>query len=61
MSDNKHTPEFILKDGDTAGITSKKVKFFPEDIEKMSHMTLDERIEYKSMLLEEGKHTYEDA
>lgn len=61
MTDNEHTPEFVLKDGDTAGITVRKVKFFPEDVEKMAQMSIDERIEYKSMLLEEGKHTYEDA
>ena len=57
--DFKHTPEFILKDGDTAGISVRKAKFYPEDIEKMSEMTTDERIAYKSKLLNEDKHTCE--
>ncbi len=50
----KHTPEFILKDGDTAGITVQKVKFFPEDIKKMRKMSLEERIAYKSELKRKG-------
>ncbi len=61
MNNNtNHIPEFILKDGDTAGITVQKVKFFPEDIEKMKKMSLEDRIAYKSRLKIEGKYTYEE-
>ena len=55
----EHTPEFVLKDGDTAGISVRKAKFYPEDTAKMSQMSVDERIKYKSDLMEKGKHSYE--
>lgn len=34
----------------------QKLKFFPEDEEKMQHMDIEERIEYRRMLKE--KHLY---
>ena len=60
QNDNKHVPEFVLKDGDTAGIKIKTVKFYPQDIEKMEKMSLEERIAFKGKLKELGRYTYEE-
>ena len=55
-----HIPEFIQQDGDVAGITVRKMKFSPEETEKMSKMPLDDMMSYKANLIEKGKYTYED-
>ena len=39
---------------------TKKVKFYPEDIEKMKNMSLEEKVEYKAKLKAEHKYTYEE-
>lgn len=59
-NEENHNPEFILQDGDTSGITIKKMKFYQEDIEKMSKMSLDEMMTYKAQLIEDEKYTYEE-
>ena len=55
-----HIPEFITQDGDTAGMTVRVMKFYPEDEEKMAQMSLDEMMEYKAQLIEDEKYTYEE-
>lgn len=56
----EHIPEFITQDGDTAGTKVRTMKFYQEDVDKMAKMSLDDMIEYKAKLIEDGKYTYEE-
>ena len=56
----EHVPEFIVRDGDTAGMKVRNMKFSKEETEKMSKMSLDEMMEHKAKLIEKGKYTYEE-
>ncbi|MDR3269673.1 MAG: hypothetical protein LBT83_11495 [Tannerella sp.] len=37
-----------------------KVVFYPEDVEKIKTMTLEERIDYQRYLKRENRYTYEE-
>ena len=53
-----HIPEFITKDGDTAGASVREMIFSKKDTELMKKMALDEMMEYKANLIKDGKYTY---
>ena len=38
--------------------STRRIKFYDEDLKKMETMTLEERVEYKSMLKKENRYTY---
>ena len=38
--------------------SARRIKFYDEDLKKMETMTLEERVEYKSMLKKENRYTY---
>ena len=40
---------------------ARKVKFYDEDLKKMETMTLEEQVEYRSMLKREKRYTYEES
>ena len=45
-------PDEVFSKGGGSG----KVKFYPEDIEKMKNMSITERLQYGEQLLKEGKY-----
>lgn len=46
-------------DCDNLEFKTQKVVFFPEDVEKMKKMDIDEELEYMTMLKREGRYTVE--
>lgn len=54
----REVPNCISTSNDVAGVKLKKALYFPEDIEKMEKMTVEERREYKKLLKKEGKFYY---
>lgn len=52
MQDNNDIQEFEF--------TAKKIKWYPDDLEKMEGMTIEERIAYKRLLKQNHKYTYEN-
>ena len=54
--ENMHIPDSINKEGDTSGLQASKIKFYPEDIEKMKCMLDEQAIIYKTKLIEDGKY-----
>ena len=49
--------------GDNLGhleFVARKVRFYPEDIDKMKNMSLEEKVEFKAKLKAEKRYTYED-
>ena len=51
----RELPNSVTGPHDYAGFKSAgRVEFYPEDIEKMKYMNVDERIEYKSKLSEQN-------
>ena len=53
---NEYKPESITSDGDSAGIIISKIKFYPEDIEKLKKMSTNEAIVYKAKLIKLQKY-----
>ncbi len=48
-------PSCITRPSEYEGITITETKFYPEDVEKMKNMTPREQIEYKKILMHEGR------
>lgn len=63
MDENKNEAEQWRKnskhDCDNLEFKTQKVVFFPEDVEKMKNMDIDEELEYMTMLKREGRYTVE--
>jgi len=53
--------KWLRKISETKDLTFKmyRVKFYPKDEEKMKHMSIQERLEYKIMLKTQGRYTIE--
>ena len=52
----KDLPNSVSGPSDYVGIISHgQVEFYPEDIEKMKHMKVNERIKFKSKLIEQNR------
>ena len=56
QTDEPHIPNFMITPGEASGIRCRKIRFFPEDIEKMKGMTEDEMLKYKLMLKKNHKY-----
>lgn len=54
---NEYKPESITRGGDSAGIIVSKIKFYPDDIEKLKKMNTNDSIAYKAKLIKSGKYT----
>ena len=54
---NDYTPESITREGDSSGIIVSKIKFYPEDIEKLKNLNSNDAITYKAKLIKSGKYT----
>ena len=52
----KDLPNSVTGPSDIAGITWSKISFYPEDLAKMEHMNVDERLKYKRMLIEQNRY-----
>ena len=53
-------PEEEKKDNDemeTMEFKTQKIQFFPDDVEKMKSMSVEEKINYAIKLREQGKYT----
>lgn len=63
MADNELNKEENQRtypsDCDNLEFKVQKIHFFPEDVEKMKTMTIEERIEYKRKLKSEDRYTIE--
>ncbi len=53
---NEYKPESITRDGDNAGIIVSKIKFYPEDNEKLKKMSTKDAIAYKAKLIKSKKY-----
>ncbi len=49
-------PNYVTGPSDLKGVTWGTIKYFPEDVEKMKCMNVDERIRYKQKLIKENKY-----
>ena len=56
QTDEPHIPNFMITPAEASGIRCRKIKFFPEDIEKMNGMTEAEMLKYKAMLKKNHKY-----
>ena len=56
QTDEPHIPNFMTTPDEASGIRCRKIRFFPEDIEKMNDMTKAEMHKYKAMLIKNHKY-----
>ena len=54
--DVREEPNFAITQADLGGMRMFEVEYYPEDIEKMKHMTADEIREYKKYLLKNDRY-----
>ena len=52
----RELPNSVSGPHDYVGITWSKISFYPEDLAKMEHMNVDERLKYKRMLIEQNRY-----
>ena len=58
MIDERDLPNSVSGPSDVkGGIKWGDIIYAPEDVEKMKNMSYDERVNYRSKLIEEGKYT----
>ena len=50
--DERDLPNCVSGPSDWAGVSWKKILYYPADIEKMKTMNIDERLAYKRKLIE---------
>ena len=65
MSDetNEHAPNFVISTQEACGIRVRRIRFYPEDDEKLKKLrevSLDEYEEYKTRLFLERRFFYDD-
>lgn len=53
---NEHIPDSITQENDTAGLKVSKIQFYEDDLKKMEDMSLEEEMEYKAKLIDEGRY-----
>ena len=58
--DERDLPNCVSSPSDWVGVTWGKVLYYPEDLEKMKNMNIDERLAYKRKLIEERKFKLEE-
>ena len=56
----RELPNCVSGPSDWAGVTWGKVLYYPEDLEKMKNMNIDERLAYKRKLIEERRFKLEE-
>lgn len=54
-------PNCVSDSDDCVGATWSRVDFYPEDLEKMKNMTVEERIKFKRKLLEQKRYIDNDC
>lgn len=59
--DERDLPNCVSVSGDCVGVTWSRVDFYPEDLEKMKNMTVEERIKFKRKLLEQKRYIDNDC
>lgn len=59
--DERDLPNCVSDSGDCVGVTWSRVDFYPEDLEKMKNMTVEERIKFKRKLLEQKRYIDNDC
>ena len=55
-SNEQSVPNYVISKQEASGITCVKIKFYPEDIEKMKNMTKEEIFKYETSLIKEGRY-----
>ena len=58
--DERDLPNSVSSPSDWVGVTWGKVLYYPEDLEKMKNMNIDERLTYKRKLIEERRFKLEE-
>ena len=58
--DERNLPNSVSSPSDWVGVTWGKIIYYPEDLEKMKKMNIDERLAYKRKLIEERKFRLEE-
>lgn len=53
---NKHIPDSITQENDTAGLQVSKIQFYEDDLKKLEIMSLEEAMKYKAELIDSGKY-----
>ena len=56
----RELPNSVSSPSDWVGVTWGKIIYYPEDLEKMKKMNIDERLAYKRKLIEERKFRLEE-
>ena len=56
----RELPNCVSGPSDWAGVTWGRVLYYPEDLEKMKNMNIDERLTYKRKLIEERRFKLEE-
>ncbi len=56
----RELPNCVSGPSDWVGVTWSRVEFYPEDLEKMKNMTIEERIKFKRKLLEQKRYLDND-
>ena len=55
-SSEQHVPNYVVSTQEASGVRCRKLKFYPEDVEKMKTMTTLEQAYYKLKLQGEGRY-----